>query len=62
MITCETLLQGFQTVCVVERINELKRLMQEEQAMYLKLKEEVAQIKAGQVDDRLIEMCQQIEE
>jgi hypothetical protein len=26
------------------------------------LKEEVAQIKAGQVDDRLIEMCQQIEE
>jgi len=45
-----------------ERINELKRLMQEEQAMYLKLKEEVAQIKAGQVDDRLLEMCQQIEE
>jgi len=36
--------------------------MQEEQAMYLKLKEEMAQIKAGQVDDRLIEMCQQIEE
>jgi len=36
--------------------------MQEEQAMYLKLKEEVAQVKAGQVDDRLIEMCQQIEE
>jgi hypothetical protein len=30
--------------------------------MYLKLKEEVAQIKAGQVDDRLIDMCQQIEE
>jgi hypothetical protein len=55
-------LQGFQTDCVAERISELKRLLQEEQAMYLKLKEEVAQIKAGQVDDRLLEMCQQIEE
>jgi hypothetical protein len=30
--------------------------------MYLKMKEEVAQIKAGQVDDRLVEMCQQVEE
>lgn len=45
-----------------ERINELKRLLQEEQAMYLKMKEEVAQIKAGQVDDRLVEMCQQVED
>ncbi|XP_021921058.1 bromodomain-containing protein 8 [Zootermopsis nevadensis] len=44
-----------------ERISELKRLLQEERAMYLKMKEEVAQIKAGQVDDKLGEMCQQIE-
>lgn len=45
-----------------ERINELKRLLQEERAAYLKTKEEVAQIKAGQADDRLVEMCQQIEQ
>jgi hypothetical protein len=36
--------------------------MQEEQAMYLRLKEEVAQVKAGQLDDRLVEQCKQIEE
>lgn len=47
---------------VAERISELKRLLQEERAMYLKTKEEVAQIKAGQADDRLAEMCQQIEQ
>jgi DNA gyrase/topoisomerase IV subunit A len=47
---------------VTERINELKRLLQEERATFLKTKEEVAQIKAGLADDRLREMCQQIEE
>jgi hypothetical protein len=36
--------------------------LQEERAVYLKTKEEVAQIKAGQADDRLGEMCQQIDE
>ncbi|XP_069700176.1 bromodomain-containing protein 8 isoform X3 [Periplaneta americana] len=45
-----------------ERINELKKLLQEERAMYLKLKDEVAQIRAGQVDDKLGEMCQHVEE
>lgn len=45
-----------------ERISELKHLLQEERAMYLRLKEEVAQIKAGQADDKLLEMCQQIDE
>ncbi|KAJ9573738.1 hypothetical protein L9F63_008862, partial [Diploptera punctata] len=46
----------------LERINELKRLMNEERTTYLKLKEEIAQIKAGQADDKLLEMCQQIDE
>jgi hypothetical protein len=51
-----------QTVDAAERISELKRLLQEERTVYLKMKEEVAQIKAGHVDDKLGEMCQQIEE
>nr|CAD7587298.1 unnamed protein product [Timema genevievae] len=45
-----------------ERIEELKRLMHEERTTYLQLKEEMALIKSGQLDDKLGTIWQQIEE
>nr|CAD7193585.1 unnamed protein product [Timema douglasi] len=45
-----------------ERIEELKRLMHEERTTYLQIKEEMALIKSGQLDDKLGTIWQQIEE
>ncbi|KAK7792197.1 hypothetical protein R5R35_005150 [Gryllus longicercus] len=45
-----------------ERIEELKRLLNERRQTYAKLKEEVMLVKSGNADDKLSEMCQEIEE
>ncbi|XP_049862834.1 bromodomain-containing protein 8 isoform X16 [Schistocerca gregaria] len=45
-----------------ERIEELKLMMQEKRAAYLRLKEEVMQVRAGHADDRLPDMLREIED
>ncbi|XP_067011791.2 bromodomain-containing protein 8 isoform X2 [Anabrus simplex] len=45
-----------------ERLQELSRMMQEKRVEFMKLKDETAQVKNGSADDRLDEMCQQIDE
>lgn len=45
-----------------ERIEELKIMMQEKRAAYLRLKEEVLQVRAGHADDRLADMLREIED
>lgn len=48
--------------CVIERIEELKRLMAEEKIEYLRLKREKEEVDNHKADDRLTEMWQEIEE
>ncbi|XP_014663815.1 PREDICTED: bromodomain-containing protein 8-like [Priapulus caudatus] len=43
-----------------DRIEELKKLVQEEQRTYKKLKDDMEQVKAGELDDRLPEMWAEI--
>ena len=45
-----------------ERIEEIKKLMAEVKAMYLKNKEELELVESGRADDRLNEFTLQIQE
>lgn len=47
---------------ILERMDELKKLMVQEKNKYKKLKEEVIELNSGRADHRLAEISQQIEE
>lgn len=47
---------------IIERIEELKRLMAEERMEYLRQKREKEEVESQRADDRLAEMWQDIEE